>query len=348
MQCGGRKTRHRKERSLVAGSPEDDLIARHFAPIAGKGGLGLGDDAALLATHPGEELVITKDMLVAGVHFFADDPPASIAIKALGVNLSDLAAKAATPRAFLLGLGLPRELTGEQRETWLREFTQSLGAFAKASGCGLIGGDTVSSPERLMISITAFGSVPTGQMVRRNGVRPGDELLVSGTIGDAALGLRLRLEADATWARALSADHREFLLGRYLRPEPRNVLTPLLRAYAHAGMDVSDGLVGDLAKMLRVSGCGGRIDAGSVPLSSAARAAIALEPALMEVALTGGDDYEVLVSAEPAQSDALVAGATRLGLALTRIGEAHEGAGDLIVTRDGEPMRFAKTAYSHV
>jgi thiamine-monophosphate kinase len=332
----------------VIGSPEDDLIARHFAPIAGKGGLGLRDDAALLATRAGEDMVITKDMLVAGVHFFADDPPASIAIKALGVNLSDLAAKAATPHAFLLGLGLPLSLAGEAREVWLSEFAEALGALAKASGCELIGGDTVSSPERLVVSITAIGVVPSGRMLKRNGVRAGDALLVSGTTGDAALGLRLRLEPDAPWAQALHADHRDFLLGRYLRPEPRNALSPLMRAHAHAGMDVSDGLVGDLAKMLRVSACGGTIDASLVPLSPAARAAIALEPALLEVALTGGDDYEVLISAAPARCDALVAGASSLGLALTRIGEAHEGAGDLIVTRDHRPMRFARTAYSHV
>jgi thiamine-monophosphate kinase len=342
------KPRQRRKGGPVPGSPEDDLIARHFAPIAGEGGLGLGDDAALLAACAGEELVITKDMLVAGVHFFADDPPSSIATKALGVNLSDLAAKAATPRAFLLGLGLPHRLAGDAREAWLSEFTRALGGAAKASGCELIGGDTVSSPERLVVSITAFGLVPAGKMLRRTGVRPGDALLVSGTIGDGALGLRLRLEPDAPWARALRADHREFLLGRYLLPQPRNALTPLLRAHAHAGMDVSDGLVGDLAKMLRVSGCGGTIDAGLVPLSPAARAAIALEPALLEPALTGGDDYEVLISASPGACDALVAGASSLGLTLTRIGEAHEGAGDLIVKQDGKPMRFDRTSYSHV
>jgi thiamine-monophosphate kinase len=332
----------------VAGSLEDDLISRHFAPLAGEAGLGLADDAARLAVAPGEELVITKDMLVAGVHFFADDPPASIAAKALGVNLSDLAAKAATPRAFLLGLGLPHELAGEARQLWLAEFSQALGETANAAGCELIGGDTVASPDRLVISITAFGCVPAGRMLRRTGVRSGDALLVSGTIGDAALGLRLRLEPDAGWARALRADHREFLLGRYLRPEPRNALTPLLRAHARAGMDVSDGLVGDLAKMLRVSRCSGRVDAGLVPLSAAAQAAMALEPSLATTALTGGDDYELIISAAQEDCDALIAGASRLDLALTRIGEAHEGAGDLIVTRDGEPMSFARTAYSHV
>jgi thiamine-monophosphate kinase len=342
------KLRQRRKGGSVPGSPEDDLIARHFAPIAGEGGLGLGDDAALLAACAGEELVITKDMLVAGVHFFADDPPAVIAIKALGVNLSDLAAKAATPRAFLLGLGLPQELAGEARQLWLAEFTQALGELAKASGCALIGGDTVASPERLVISVTALGVVSSGKMLKRSGVQPGDALLVSGTIGDAALGLRLRLEPDAPWARALRADHREFLLGRYLLPQPRNALTPLLRAHAHAGMDVSDGLVGDLAKMLRVSGCGGTLDAALVPLSPAARTAISLEPSLLGVALTGGDDYEVLISASPGQCDALIAGASSFGLSLTRIGEAHEGAEALIVTQDGKPMHFARTAYSHV
>ncbi|MGL4727690.1 MAG: thiamine-phosphate kinase [Bosea sp. (in: a-proteobacteria)] len=341
----------------MAGSPDDTLIARDFAPMAGEGGLGLADDAALFAVQPGEELVITKDMLVAGVHFFADDPPASIAAKALGVNLSDLAAKAATPRGFLLGLGLPRDLegdtfTGDTHEAWLSAFSDGLAAAARASGCVLLGGDTVSSPEHLVVSITAFGTVPTGQMLRRGGAKPGDVLLVSGTIGDAALGLQLRLNPNAPWARALGQDHRAFLLDRYLHPQPRNALTPLLSAndklHAHAGMDVSDGLVGDLAKMLRVSGVSGCISAEDIPLSEAARAAIDLDPRLLITALTGGDDYEVLLSAGPADANALIAGAARLGQRLTAIGLATQGADELSVTLGGEPMQFATMAYSHV
>jgi thiamine-monophosphate kinase len=338
----------------LAGSPEDTLVARHFAPMAGEGGLGLADDAALLGVPPGHELVITKDMLVAGVHFFADDPPASIAIKALGVNLSDLAAKAATPRGFLLGLGLPGDLRGDDRDAWLTAFADGLGTMARASGCTLLGGDTVSSPERLVISITAFGTVGAGTMLTRSGVRPGDRLLVSGTIGDAALGLQLRLTPEAAWVRALGQEHRAYLLDRYLHPQPRNSLAPLLRAHAHAGMDVSDGLVGDLAKMLRVSGTQGCISAEAVPLSAAARAAIDLAPELLTTALTGGDDYELLLSATPAHADALMAGATRAGLRLTAIGQATQGAvgseepASLLVTLGGEPMHFTTMSYSHV
>ena len=169
---------------------EDDLIARYFAPIAGPGGLRLRDDAALVEETPGREQVVTTDALVAGVHFFADDPPRSIARKALGVNLSDLAAKGATPQGFVLTLALPDGWTND----WLAEFASGLGAEATAYGCPLLGGDTVRTPGPLMLSVTALGTVPRGRMVRRTGARPGDRLFVTGSIGDAALGLRLRLD----------------------------------------------------------------------------------------------------------------------------------------------------------
>lgn len=332
----------------MAASPEDELIQKHFAPLVGQGALGLADDAAVLSLRPGEELVVTKDMLVAGVHFFADDPPGSVAAKSLCVNLSDLAAKGAEPRGFLLGLGLPRTMDADARETWLGAFAAGLRAASAAAACPLLGGDTVSSPGGIVVSITAMGAVPAGRMVRRTGARPGDVLLVSGSIGDAALGLRLRLEPDAAWTRALGEEHRAYLLDRYLHPRPRNALAPLLLMHAHGAMDISDGLVGDCAKMLRVSGCAGRIAAENVPLSDAAHAAIALAPELLPIVLTGGDDYELLVSASRVAADALIAGASRLGLPLTAIGEAHEGESALGVNLNGEMMRFSTTAYSHV
>ena len=167
---------------------EDDLIARYFAPLAGPAGLGLRDDAALVRPPAGEDLVLTADALVAGVHFFADDPPGAIARKALRVNLSDLAAKGARPLGFLLTLALPEEW----REDWLGAFAAGLGADARTYDCPLIGGDTVSTPGPLTLSVTALGSVPEGRMARRTGVKPGDRLYVTGTIGDAALGLKIR------------------------------------------------------------------------------------------------------------------------------------------------------------
>src|SRR5208282_3045593 len=280
---------------------EDDLIARYFAPLAGPAGLGLSDDAALMRPPPGEDLVLTADALVAGVHFFADDPPAGIARKALRVNLSDLAAKGARPLGFLLALALP----GGWREDWLEAFADGLGADAGTYDCPLIGGDTVATPGPLMLSVTAIGAVPEGRMARRTGVKPGDRLYVTGTIGDAAIGLRLRQGRGPD----LTPAEREFLNARYLEPQPRVALAAAMAAYAHGGMDVSDGLVGDLTKMLRVSGASARVEVDRLPLSRAAEAAIAADPDLMAVALTGGDDYEIIASVPPENTAAFEAAA---------------------------------------
>ncbi len=266
---------------------EDELIARFFAPIAGEAGLALKDDVAYFEPPPGRDLVITADALVAGVHFFADDPPDAIARKSLRVNLSDIAAKGATPLGFLLSLCLPPDWTPE----WLERFASGLGEDAKAFACPLLGGDTVMTPGPLTLSITALGHVERGRMPVRTAARPGDRLYVSGTIGDAALGLQLRLGE----APALADTHRAALLDRYLLPRPRLALAPAM-AHAAAAMDISDGLIGDLAKMLRASGVGGVVDLRRMPLSNAARAYLAADPQAIEIAATGGDDYEVLAA----------------------------------------------------
>ena len=306
---------------------EDDLIARFFAPIAGPEGLGLRDDAALLTPTLGSQIVLTKDALVAGVHFFADDAPGAIARKALRVNLSDLAAKGAAPLGFLLALALPDAWTSD----WLAAFAKGLGEDAAFYRCPLFGGDTVRTPGPLMVSITALGRVDTGRMAARTGVKPGDFLYVSGTIGDSALGLKLRMGDGPL----LEPAHRDFLLDRYLLPRPRLELTPAIAAYANAGMDVSDGLVGDLSKMLRVSGVSAIVDLTLTPLSEAARAAIGLDPAFFEIAATGGDDYEILASAAPHNSAAFEAEAAKAGVRITRIGEALAGAGAAAFCRPG-------------
>ena len=272
---------------------EDDLIARHFAPLAGPDGLGLLDDAARIASVPGYDLVITCDALVAGVHFFADDPADAIASKALRVNLSDLAAKGATPRGFVLALAL-----NASDDAWLRKFASGLKRDVEAFGFPLLGGDTVKTPGPLTISVTAFGLVPEGRMVPRTGAHAGDALYVTGTIGDAALGL---LERQGKLESGQGAAH---LLARYLMPEPRNALSAALLAHAHAAMDVSDGLMGDLTKMMRVSGVSAEVTLSDVPLSSAARAAIGTDEALFIRTLTGGDDYEVLASIPLDQAEA--------------------------------------------
>ena len=323
---------------------EDDLIARHFAPLAGPAGLGLRDDAALVPIPEGHDLVATKDALVAGVHFFANDPPERIARKALRVNLSDLAAKGAAPLGYLLALALPAGTTDED----LAGFAAGLRADGEAFGLPLLGGDTVRTPGPLMLSVTALGTVPRGRMVRRTGVRAGDEIWVTGTIGDAALGLQLRLAPDRPGFRALDEVGRAHLLDRYLLPRPRNALAPALLDLASGGMDVSDGLVGDLRKMLRVSGVTAEIDVDAVPLSPAARAAIAAEPALLETALGGGDDYELLVALPPESAAAFVARATAGGVNVTRLGAARAGTDAARFLRGDDPdFSIVRGSFSH-
>src|SRR3954471_4464130 len=251
----------------VASAPasgEDSLIARYFKPIAtDPGAFALVDDAAVLQAQ-GADIVVTTDAIVEGVHFLPDDPPETIARKALRVNLSDVAAKGATPAGFLLTLAL-RAVD----DAWLKPFAAALGEDAKSYACPLLGGDTVSTPGPLTISVTAFGRVPVGKMVHRRGARPGDRVVVSGTIGDAALGLAI-LRGGKVHAAANDAAAREFLVGRYRVPQPRVALAALVREYASAAMDVSDGLAGDLAKLCGVSAVSAAIDLESIPLSEAA------------------------------------------------------------------------------
>jgi thiamine-monophosphate kinase len=325
---------------------EDELIATIFAPLAGPGGLRLEDDAALVACAPGEELVLTKDMLVAGVHFFADDPPDAIARKALRENLSDLAAKAAEPRGFLLGLVLP----ADWQEDWLRAFASGLAEDAAHFDIALLGGDTVRTPGPLTISITALGSVPQGRMIPRGAAKAGDHLFVSGTIGDSALGLKIRQssEPDRAWIGGLETKAQAFLRQRYLLPQPRLGLRVALRTTAHAAMDLSDGLAGDLAKMLRVSGVTAEITIADVPLSAAAKAALTGEPALIETILTGGDDYEILAAVPPANAALFEQAAAAAGIAVHGIGVAAAGKNPPVFRDDaGQALALKSLSYAH-
>ncbi len=325
---------------------EDELIARYFAPLAGPGGLGLRDDAALVTPQAGCDLVVTKDMLVAGVHFFPDDAPDAIARKALRVNLSDLAAKAASPLGFLLGLALPADWT----EPWLQGFVAGLADDAATFACPLLGGDTVAMPGPLTLSITAFGEVPAGRMVPRTGAKAGDSIYVTGSIGDAALGLHLRWDKpeERAWTAALEESARDALLARHLRPQPRLALREALLAHARAAMDVSDGFLGDLAKMLRLEGLGASIRAADVPLSEAVRAVIGHDARLLEVALTGGDDYEIICAVPPADARAFEAAAHQCGVAVACVGSAEANGGEIAVRDDaGTVMAFARTSFQH-
>jgi thiamine-monophosphate kinase len=324
---------------------EDALIARFFAPLATSAGAdGLTDDAAVVPEGEGD-LVVTKDMAIANVHFFPDDPPGLIAAKALRVNLSDLAAKGAVPSGFLLGLGLPPDWTTD----FLAAFAEGLGRDIAAYGCPLLGGDTVRVPGPLTLSVTAFGRA--ARTVRRRGARPGDVLCVTGTIGDGALGLAARQaeRQPATapdWLRLIAPEERAHLVDRYLGPRPRVALAAAVARHATAAMDVSDGLVGDLAKMMAASGTGATVEAGSVPLSGAAAAAIALDPGLRMRALTGGDDYEILLACPPDRLGPLRADAAAAAVPLSVVGEVTGGTA-VTWSLDGAPLTFSSGRFEH-
>jgi thiamine-monophosphate kinase len=320
---------------------EDDLIARYFAPLAGEGGLGLRDDAACLSPLPGHDLVLTADALVESVHFLPGDAPGSVARKALGVNVSDLAAKGADPAGFLLSLALPEGWT----EDWLAGFASGLGEAARDLSCPLLGGDTVRARGALTLSVTAVGQVPAGRMVRRTTAREGDVICVTGAIGDAALGLGLR--SSPAWAGSLSSEEAAFLADRYLHPQPRHRLAAPLRTHARAAMDVSDGLAGDLAKMMRASGVTAVVETDRVPLSPAARAAIRADPGLLDLALTGGDDYEILCTLPEKSLDRLLKEADRVGVALSVIGRVVAGDGLPVFQGQDSERRFDAGSYSH-
>jgi thiamine-monophosphate kinase len=324
-------------------SAEDRLIVRYFRPLAtAAGAFGLIDDAAALTPPPGCDLVLTTDGVIAGVHFFPDDPPEMVSRKVLRMNLSDLAAKGARPLGFLLSVALP----AGGGEAWLGAFAAGLAEDAARYGCPLYGGDTDHTPGPISVSIFAFGAVPQGKMVHRSTALSGDCIVVTGTIGDSAIGLKLR--RDRTLARrwGLAATAATELEDRYLLPQPRNALADAILQHASAAIDVSDGMAGDLAKLCGASSVAADIDVAAVPLSDAARAAIAAEPALLETALTGGDDYEIVLTLAPQKLTAFRAAAEAVGVATTEIGRMEAGEGVRFL-RDGKALTFARASYSH-
>jgi thiamine-monophosphate kinase len=327
------------------GSAEDRLIARYFRPLAKHPGtFEFRDDAAAVTPPPGHDLVLKTDGLIEGVHFFSDDPADSVARKALRVNLSDLAAKGATPLGFLLAIALPKGFS----EDWLANFTRGLGADADAYRCPLLGGDTDSTPGPISISISAFGTLPTGTMVRRHGAKPGDHVFVTGTIGDAALGLHVRRDASVPAKWGLDDAMRDHLVSRFRLPQPRNALAEAVRAHASAAMDVSDGLGADLAKLCRVSGVSADIDVARVPLSPAAARALKTDTTLIEPVLTGGEDYEILCAVAPGSVAAFRADAATAGVPVTEIGRIAAGTAEPgFRDRAGQPIAFTRPGYSH-
>lgn len=323
-------------------SGEDKLIERFFQPLAQHpGALGLADDAAYLTPSVGHDLVLTADMLVAGVHFFADDPADTIGKKALRVNLSDLAAKGAEPIGALLTISF----AGAVDEKWIAEFSRGLCEDCAAFGCPLLGGDTTKTPGPLSLSITAIGKVPSGQMVKRAGAKPGDLVVVSGTIGDGAIGLRV-CKGDSALTQ-LSWAQLDYLKSRYRVPGPQLALAPLLRKYAHAAMDISDGLVGDLAKLAAASRVSATIETSMLPLSNPVSDAIEIAAGYLEAVLTGGDDYQVLAAVPDEHFADFAEAAGKAGVPVTAIGRFESGEGVSVLGPDGKELSFQKASYSH-
>jgi thiamine-monophosphate kinase len=321
------------------GLGEFGRIREFFAPLAGPGGLGLMDDAALIDCRPGHSLVVTVDAIVEGVHYLPDDPPDLVAKKLLRVNLSDLAAKGARPLHYLLVTALPARLGDD----WVAGFASGLGEDQRHYGVALLGGDSVATPGPAVLSLTALGEVGAGMEIRRSGARVGDRVWVSGTIGDAWLGLRV--------LRGLYPDlpvgDREFLTARFRLPEPRVALGPRLAGVAHAMCDISDGLVADLGHICEASGTGATISLPAVPLSAAARRLAAADPALPVSLATGGDDYELLFAAPPEASKAIERLAADLALPLTAIGMIEGGAGVRLLDTAGREVPVVSAGWTH-
>ena len=329
----------------------EEAIIALLAPLTEgyPGAFGLKDDCALISPPPGADLVLKTDPIAEGVHFLPGDSPEDIAWKALAVNASDLAAKGAAPLGYLMALSFP----APPARAWMERFAHGLRDAQQRFGCRLMGGDTDRRPGPLTITITLIGSVPQGKMVQRTTAQIYCTLLVSGTIGDAALGLALAKEPALAAAWGLSQAEAEYLVRRYRRPEPRLTLAPLLRQYAAAAMDLSDGLVKDLERMLRGSGVGGRLRAGDVPLSDAARKVVARQPQHLAQLITGGDDYEVLAAVLGSREfcHEFRSAAERAGVPMTEVGIVGPfgwpGGGLLVDGPDGQPMTFDRTGWDH-
>lgn len=328
--------------SAKPASGEDALIARYFRPLAtDPGAFGLDDDAAALKPD-GNDVVVTTDAIVEGVHFLPDDPPDTVARKALRVNLSDLAAKGATPAGFVLTLALRKV-----EEAWLKPFAAALGEDATQFKCPLLGGDTVSTPGPLMVSVTAFGRVPPGRMVHRSGAKPGDRVMVTGTIGDAALGLAI-LGGGKVHAACTNPAARAALVGRYRVPQPRVAMAEIVRAHANAAMDVSDGLAGDLTKLCGVSDVSAAIDLESIPLSDAARDLVSRGIVGLETLIAGGDDYEILCAIPEDGVEAFAQAAKRAGVPVSSIGTVIAGSSSpKFIDGQGREIALERGSYTH-
>lgn len=316
---------------------EFDLIARHLKPLADPEGLGLLDDAAILSPPTGMDLVVTTDTLIAGVHFLAETGAEDIACKAMGANLSDLASMGAKAEWYTLNLAFSAE--GPDRENWLSGFVAGLGALQKRYGLSLVGGDTTKGPGPLCITMTAFGLVPTGTALKRSGAMPGDDLYVTGVIGDAYLGLLGLSEGEGPSAPEM--------IKAYLRPEPRLALGQALRGIASSMADVSDGLMADLGHIAKASNVGLQVLADSIPISSGSKIWAQESPedfaVRLEALITGGDDYELIFTAAPNRAEKVLIAADQAKTPVTRIGRVVDDGAIGVRLLDAEGRAVALT-----
>lgn len=326
-----------------AGAPEAigefERIRRFFAPLAGPGGLGLLDDAALVEGRAGHRLVMTADAIVAGVHFLPDDPPYLVARKLLRVNLSDLAAMGARPLHYLLTTALPATLGAD----WVESFARGLGADQELYGVSLLGGDSVATDGPAVLSLTAIGEVAAGAEIRRCAAQDGDEVWVSGTIGDAYLGLGV-LQGGYP---QLAAELRAQLIGRFQLPEPRVSLGPALAGVARAMIDVSDGLIADLGHICETSHVAAVVELPALPMSAAAATVVAADLQLAARLACGGDDYELLFTAPPRAAETIRGIGSRLDIRLTRIGGIEPGTGVRLLDAAGRVVDIGVAGYRH-
>jgi thiamine-monophosphate kinase len=318
---------------------EFERIRRFFAPLAAPGGLGLLDDAALVDCRAGRQLVITADAIVEGLHYLPDDPPDTVARKLLRVNLSDLAAMGARPLHYLLTTALPATHSAD----WVAAFARGLDEDQQRFKVSLLGGDSVASPGSAAFSLTAIGEVCSGMEVRRSGAVAGDQIWVSGTIGDACLGLDVLRGAHSH----LAAEHRTAVASRCRLPEPRVERGPRLVGLAHAMIDISDGLLADLGHICETSHVAARIELEALPLSAAARAIVDRQPDLRALLAVGGDDYELLFTAAPSASKAIGQLSAELPLPITLLGVIEPGEGVRLLDAGGRVIPVTEPGYRH-
>lgn len=325
---------------------EFSIIAEIFAPLSRNhsGAFNLTDDCASYTPEPGYDLVLTKDTIVSGIHFFPDNPPASIAIKALAVNLSDLASKGAVPDVYLLSISLPSDINTE----WLKQFSSGLKGMQERYNISLIGGDTVSTTGPLTVSVTMMGYTPSERMVRRSTAKAGNILYVSGTIGDSWTGLQLLLQDKESYSQYLNDDQSEFLKDRYLHPQPRLELREAIYSYASAAMDISDGLGIDLRKLCQASDVGADLYINKIPLSDANKSLLQDKQELLEAFINGGDDYEILATVSESNAGKFEEELKNSQVPVQAIGRIIDGKNTInCYSETGDPVELKLSGYNH-